>query len=308
MKIPTLLLLSFLTLSACFEKNATHSMKEKTSTPGKDSFDWQGHRGTRGLLPENTIPAFIKAVELGVNTLELDIAISKDRIPIVSHDPWMSPEICSKPDGTPVTEEEAKDLKIYGMTYAEIKQYDCGSRGNPHFEEQQAMKVHKPSLRDMVTAVEAYCKKNQLPVPFYNIEIKSRPEWDDVFAPKPDVFASLLLAEMTSLGINDRANIQSFDPRSLHVVKKAAPGMPLALLVENEDGVDANLARLGFVPQIYSPYFPLLDKKAVEKLHAKGMKVIPWTVDETDKMEQLIDMGVDGIITDYPNRIPRSDK
>jgi len=308
MKIPTLLLLSFLTLSACFEKNATHSMKEKTSTPGKDSFDWQGHRGTRGLLPENTIPAFIKAVELGVNTLELDIAISKDRIPIVSHDPWMSPEICSKPDGTPVTEEEAKDLKIYGMTYAEIKQYDCGSRGNPHFEEQQAMKGHKPSLRDMVTAVEAYCKKNQLPVPFYNIEIKSRPEWDDVFAPKPDVFASLLLAEMTSLGINDRANIQSFDPRSLHVVKKAAPGMPLALLVENEDGVDANLARLGFVPQIYSPYFPLLDKKAVEKLHAKGMKVIPWTVDETDKMEQLIDMGVDGIITDYPNRIPRSDK
>ena len=268
------------------------------------NFDWQGHRGCRGLLPENTIPAFLKALEFPqIKTLELDLAVSKNGELIVSHEPWMSEGICTKPDGTPVGKAEAMSLKIMGMTYNEIKEYDCGSRGNARFPQQQPMKVYKPSLEDVVAAVRQHCEAKKMPMPRFNIEIKSHPLLDSIFTPKVEDFAKLVVAELQRLKISDRTCLQSFDVRVLQAVRKIAPEMTIALLVENKDGIEKNIEMLGFQPNIYSAGYKLLRKRDVKALHKQGVKVIPWTVNDLKSMKKLRRWKVDGIITDYPNLI-----
>ncbi len=133
-------------------------------------YDLQGHRGARGLLPENSIPGFLLALEYGVDTIEMDVVVSADSQVVVSHEPWMSAEICSHPDSTAVDEEEAMSLNLFTMSYERIALFDCGSRGNERFPEQEPMSVAKPLLVDALRAVESAA---ETPVR-YNIEIKSR--------------------------------------------------------------------------------------------------------------------------------------
>lgn len=288
--------------------SACHSSKSIVSnTKKQNTFDWQGHRGARGLAPENTLPAFLKALEFpSIHTLEMDIAVSADNQVLISHEPWMSAAICSTPAGKAVKVEEESTLLLYQLPYAEIAKYDCGQRGNDRFPEQQALATHKPLLKEVVHAVQSYCAQNKRSLPHYNIEIKSQPAWDGKRTPPPAEFAKLVIEQVQHLGIANSCCIQSFDPRVLREVKAIAPKMTLALLVENRRGMEANVQDLGFTPNIYSPYFGLLSAEVVQKAHAMGMKVIPWTVNETNSMQKMIEMGVDGIITDYPNRIPEA--
>lgn len=272
------------------------------------NFDWQGHRGARGLLPENTIPAFLKALEYPIKTLELDVVITKDRQVLVSHEPWLSHTICSNPDGTPITESQEKSLNILQLTHAQIQQYDCGSRGNARFPQQQPMKTDKPLLREVFTAVEAWCKEKNRVLPFYNIEIKSQADWDNIYTPPVEIFAKLLLDEIKTANIQKRVCIQSFDVRALRAVRQMNPTITTAFLVENEEGFNSNLQKLDFVPSIYSPYYELVDSELVKMVHAKKMRLIPWTVNDTTSMQKLIQLGVDGIITDYPNIILQMEK
>jgi glycerophosphoryl diester phosphodiesterase len=276
-----------------------------SNTNLQGTFDWQGHRGARGLAPENTLHAFLKALEFqSIRTLELDIAVSADNQILVSHEPWMSAAICSTPNGQAVKPDEEGKILLYQLPYAEIAKYDCGRRGNERFPEQKAVAAHKPLLKEVVHAVQTYCAKNKRSLPGYNIEIKSQPAWDGKRTPFPAEFAKLLLNEIQDLNISNSCCIQSFDPRVLREVRSLAPKMTLALLVENLWGLEANIQELGFTPNIYSPYFGLLSEAVVQKAHTMGMKVIPWTVNETSAMQKMIEMRVDGIITDYPNRIP----
>ena len=269
------------------------------------TFDWQGHRGARGLLPENTIPAFLKALEFPqVTTLELDLAVSQDNQLIISHEPWMSALICSHPDGRPIEESEEKELKIYEMALAEIQTFDCGQRGNTNFPEQVPQAVFKPTLDAVVKAAEISAKELERPLPYYNIEIKSLPEWDNTFTPEPATFVALVVRELRRLGISERSTVQSFDVRSLQALKEQAPRQRMAYLIANRNGLGKNLKLLGFQPDIYSPYYLLCTPELVDSLHQQNIQLIPWTVNETSQMQHLIEMGVDGIITDYPNRIP----
>jgi len=268
--------------------------------------DWQGHRGCRGLMPENTIPAFIKALEFPIQTLELDVAVSKDKQIIVTHEPWFSETICSHPDGSPVTEEEAKTLLIYEMTYEEIKSYDCGLREHPKYPEQQKLATHKPSFKDMVRAVDAHCEANNIPKVNYDIEIKSQPSYYDKKSPQPEEFVRLMLEEVNDLGIKNRMNLQSFDINILKEIHKQDDSVVMAFLVDNMKGFDYNMALIDFTPDIYSPYFKFITPKMVEKVHKKGMKLIPWTVNEVKHIQKMLRLGVDGIITDYPNRIEKA--
>ncbi len=268
------------------------------------AFDWQGHRGCRGLLPENSIPAFLHVLDMPkVTTLELDVLVTKDGQLIISHDPWMSSNICSHPDGSPVTKLESPNLRIYGLTYEEIKAYDCGNRGNSHFPQQQAMKTYKPLFSETMEAVKAYCQEKGRPLPNFNVEIKSSLKGDGTLTPPIEEFTQLVLDELNETGVKEHCNVQSFDPRPLQLLRKLDPSIPLALLVENMDGIDKNLERLGFKPEIYSCHYRLLRKKEVKKLHEQGIKVIPWTVNSVKPMKKLRRWGVDGIITDYPNLI-----
>lgn len=267
-----------------------------------DTFDLQGHRGARGLLPENTIPGFLKAVDLEVNTVEFDVVVTGDGQLLVSHEPWFSHLYSSKPDGTPVTEEEEQSFNIFEMTYPETQQFDVGKRGNPNFPDQQAMEVTKPLMRDAIRAIEQYAEKNNLPPLNYNIETKSKPEWYGEYVPGPEEFARLLHEELVELGVKDRTIIQSFDPATLIAFRKLAPDVHQAMLVSDNLSVDMLLNILGYTPEIWSPDYRLLDTASIDAIHQKGMKVIPWTVNSTEDMTRLVEMGADGLITDYPDR------
>lgn len=287
-------------LFSCSEPATRKDMDpEKAAT-----FDWQGHRGARGLLPENTVPAFLKALEYPqVKTLELDLAVSQDGLLVVSHEPWMNYKICSHPDGRPVLENEEDELILYQMPYDSIRQYDCGSRGNAGYPQQKAMPVHKPLFREVVRAAEQYCQEKGRPMPRYNIEIKFEPEYVGVKAPDAETFARLVLEEITRLGIKERCCIQSFDVGPLQHLHRMDPGLFTALLIDNAHGVEDNLNELGYLPNAYSPYYKLVTANMVKIVHDKGLLLIPWTVNDTTAMKALIALGVDGIITDYPNLI-----
>lgn len=268
-----------------------------------DSFDLQGHRGARGLLPENTIPSFRKALELGVSTLEIDVVISADGQVVVSHDPLISATICSHPDGRAVTGEEQESLKLYEMPYEAIRQFDCGSRGHAGFPTQVPMPVYKPLLSDVFALGESWSSGEGAEPVRYNIEVKSQPDGDEVLHPEPDRFVSLVLQTVKEAGVENHVTIQSFDVRSLHSLHAQAPDITLALLIGRAEdrGLEENLRILGFTPQIYSPNYHLVDADLVAAVHAKEMRLIPWTVNESDAMADLIRLGVNGFITDYPD-------
>lgn len=272
-------------------------------------FDVQGHRGARGLAPENSLPAFRRALELGVTTLELDTVVSADSQVVVSHDPWMSAVFCAYPDGRPV--RPGDDVVIYELPYAEVARFDCGSRPNPRFPEQALAPVAKPLLRDVIRLAEAWAEEYGRPV-FYNVETKSRPEGDGRLHPPPADFVGFVWDVVEAEGVADRVTLQSFDVRTLQEARRRDLPLRLALLVEDvgvlDDGnaplrhLRNGLDVLGFVPDIYSPQYTLVTPAVVEAAHERGMLVIPWTVNERADMERLRALGVDGLITDYPDR------
>jgi glycerophosphoryl diester phosphodiesterase len=269
------------------------------------AFDWQGHRGARGLAPENTIPAFLHALQYpAITTLELDVVISRDSQVVVSHEPWLSHEICLYPDGKKIKKKEAAALNLFEMPYDHIRQYDCGMKGHPRFPHQEAMPAYKPTLRETVYAIQRYCRQQYRAMPAFNIELKARPSWDDRYTPAPEAFVRLVYAEIQELGIAQRATLQSFDPRILRELHRTDSSLTLSFLLEKSFQLEDVEKTLGFRPAIISPHHKLVSPLLVQQCRQRGMRVIPWTVNETARMKALRDMGVDGIITDYPNRIP----
>lgn len=265
-------------------------------------FDIQGHRGTRGLMPENTIPAFLKAIDLGVTTLEMDLTVTKNHELLVSHDAYFSSDFCKTPDGEEIPDSLQESYNIYQMDYEEVRQFDCGSKVHPRFPEQEKFLVSKPLLRDVINEVDKYIKANDLAEIAYNIEVKSDESGDDLFHPKPNVYSDLVFKALDNKIPWSRITVQSFDFRILRYFHSHYPQVTLAVLIENKISIDQNLSTLGFTPSIYSCDYALLSRENVNQLHDKGIKVIPWTVNETHDMKKLIEWGVDGLITDYPDR------
>ena len=265
-------------------------------------FDVQGHRGARGLKPENTIPGFLLAIDSGVTTIELDVAITKDKQIVVSHEPWISADICLGASGSPLQTKDEKKLNIYQLTYEEVEKFDCGSLGNKDFPKQEKMAVSKPLLSEVIAVVENHIKSYASYEVDYNIEIKSWPEGDKKFHPSVEEFSDLVYNLVDQYLPLERLVVQSFDFRVLKYWHKKYPNIRLAALVENTKSIDANLESLGFRPSVYSPYFKLLSKDKVAHLHRQKIRVIPWTVNEVSDMLSLKGMGVDGFITDYPDR------
>ncbi|MBW8683396.1 glycerophosphodiester phosphodiesterase family protein [Chitinophaga rhizophila] len=265
--------------------------------------DIQAHRGGRGLMPENTIPAMLHAIDLGVSTLELDCVISADKKVVVSHDVFMSADFIRRPDGTDITRQEEKQYALYTMTYDSIRKFDVGTKYHAKFPEQVKMKTYKPLLADLIDSVEAYVKLHRLKPVKYNIETKCSAEGDDKFHPKPDVFAAMVMEVIKKKHIADRVTIQSFDVRTLQVIHKTDPNQVLALLVMNKESLADNLKKLGFTPAIYSPHYLMMSPALVKEAHAKKIKILPWTVNEPADMQKILSMDVDGIITDYPDRL-----
>ncbi len=273
------------------------------SSINMEQLDKQGHRGCRGLYPENTIPGFLKAIDLGVTTLEMDLVITKDKKVILSHEPFFNHEITTLPNGEYVSESNERELNIYEMVYSKVKKYDVGQKVHPRFLQQQKNKANKPLLTEVIDSVEMHAKTNNKQPLFYNIETKIQPQTDNVYHPEPQEFVDLIMAVILEKKIQNRVIVQSFDSRSLQYLHQKYPSIKTALLVEAFDkkSFEKQIEDLGFTPTIYSPAQELVDLNLVQECRSKKIKLIPWTVNDLETIRRFVALGVDGIITDYPN-------
>lgn len=263
----------------------------------------QGHRGCRGLLPENTIPAFLKAADIGVSGLEMDVVLTADNKVLVSHEAYMHPDICLKPDGSIIEEEEEKTLNIYKMTADSAQKFICGTFIHPGFLDQRQVKTYKPLLSEVVAEVDAHCAKNDLPRPFFNIEVKSDEEDDGIFHPGPKEFAQHIHNTVLEIGIEDRVLVQSFDFRILRELNLLEPRLPLiALNEEKHVSLSEVLDSLSFKPFGYSPEHVLVDEAIVKYCEAHNLSLPVWTVNDSTRIKNLLELGVTNIITDFPDR------
>jgi glycerophosphoryl diester phosphodiesterase len=279
------------------------SKKQKDQKP----FDLQGHRGARGLMPENSIQGFIHALELGVTTLELDLCVTKDHQLVLSHEPIMSAMICKDAFGNTYDDSTAHQYNIYQMTYEEIKSFDCGSVPHPWFPDQAKLSTFKPLLTDVFDTVQLYLEKRDTPKKTinYNIEIKTQAQTDNIYHPTPEDFSDLAYKAINNKIDWKYITIQSFDFRVLQYFNTTYPEVNLALLIENKLPFRQNIDSLGFNPDIYSCEHVLLSRETISNLQKREIKVIPWTVNESARMDTLQSWNVDGLISDYPDRFKR---
>lgn len=293
------ILISTLMIFAMF---GSSDVVAQTSVPKSfPAFYKQAHRGGTGLMPENTIPAMKNGIDVGANVIEVDVYTTKDGQVIVTHDPHINWKISLTPDGKELTEEEAKKYPVHQMNYEEIRKFDVGSKSYAPFPNQNKVKAYIPLLSELIDSVEQHIKSNRLPKVIYNIELKTSPSFDSVYNAKPEELVDAVMKIVNSKKIGDRYYIQSFDKRPLQYVRKKYPKTTIGLLVGNNDSFDENIKQLGFSPHIYSPAFKLLTPEMVQQCKASKCKVIVWTVNTKEDMKKMRDMGVDGIITDYPN-------
>jgi glycerophosphoryl diester phosphodiesterase len=243
-----------------------------------------GHRGARAMYPENTIPAFEYAIKAGADVLEMDLAVTKDGVLVISHDPHLNPEICRGPQ---------PNALIRSLTLQQVRQYDCGVLKNPRFAKQQPVPGTRIPTLDEVLGLSSQGAFE------YNIETKSFPEHPD-YTPAPEVFAKLMLDEIRKHKLEARAIVQSFDFRTLKAMKALAPEIRLSALYEGKPRDFAEIARDAGGAQIISPDFQLVTRDQVKAAHATKVQVVPWTANTPTDWDKLIDAGVDAIISDDP--------
>lgn len=290
------------------------------------TLDIQGHRGARGLLPENTLPAFARALSIGVTTLELDCAITRDGVVVVSHDSTLNPDITRGEDGQWITRA---DLAISQFTFDELRCFDVGridpaSEYAGRFPHQQAVDgTRMPKLED----VFALARRAGNSTVRFNIETKISPLHPERTV-APDAFARSLIDVIRRHQVQDRAVVQSFDWRTLEVVRREAPEIQTACLSAQQAFADNILAREtaspwnaglhvsqfgGSIPRmvhaaggaIWSPFFGEVDAANIREAQSLGLKVVVWTANTEADMRRMIALGVDGIISDYPDELRR---
>lgn len=290
-------LLCFLSVTALSFACSTGN-KVKSSV---DSFDKQAHRGGRGLMPENTIASEKNAINYDC-TLEMDIQMSKDKKIVVSHDAYFNSDFCLTPERKTMTKEDGHSRLIYNMPYDSVAEYDVGTKPHPDFPRQKKMHAVKPLLSVLIDSVEAYAKEKHH-VNHYNIEIKSSPQSDGKNYPSMQEYTDSAIKIIIDKGIAPRTMVQSFDIRALQYIHEKYPRIKTSFLVGKSDVKTAEgyIAELGFKPDIFSPEFSIVTDGLVKGFHQQNIPVIPWTPNTVEEIQGLKDMGVDGVITDYPD-------
>lgn len=253
------------------------------STPAAPKILVHGHRGARAQYPENTIPAFEYAIRAGADVLEMDVAVTRDNVLVISHDPHLNPEICRGP---------APNALIHSLTLAQVRQYDCGALRNPRFPTQHPVPGTRIPTLDEVLALSSQGNFE------YNIETKSFPDHPE-YTPAPEVFARMMLDAIRKHGLEARCIVQSFDFRTLLAMNRLAPEIRLSALYEGTPRDFVSIAREAHA-QIISPDFHLVTPEQVKASHRAGLQVVPWTANAPADWDKLIDAGVDAIISDDP--------
>ena len=293
-----------------YAKNVTISVKSRFgkewvyNVDMSDYVDVQAHRGGAGLMPENTIEAMKHALDMGVNTLELDLQISADGQVVVSHDPYFHSRYAIRPDGTHVQKSEPKEY-IYTMPYDSVAKYDVGSRPSEVWPEKACIKTVKPLASDLIDFVENYTKEMGYSPVRYNIEIKSKDaKGEGQNWPTYDEFATECCKFLLSKHLDDRLVVQCFDVRTLNYVHEKYPELVLSYLVgADAPDFETYMSKLHFTPQWLSPHHTIVDEQLVKKCREKGIKLVPWTVDKPEDIKRMIDLKVEAIISNYPDRV-----
>ncbi|AMJ67629.1 glycerophosphodiester phosphodiesterase family protein [Hymenobacter sp. PAMC 26628] len=265
-----------------------------------------GHRGCRGLFPENTLPGFLHAAALGVDVLEMDVVISADQQVVVSHDPWLAAHLCRNAEGLRIASAQERKHNLYHMPYAAIRQCDCGSCPNPDFPLQQPAAAPKPLLREVLAATERLPRPPRCKPLRYSVEIKCTPAGDHLYHPEPAQFLALVLAELVAAGVVPRTTLLCFDPRVLRLARaQLGSSLSLCLLSESSQPWPAAVIELGFQPDVFGPNYESVTPTAVAELRRlyPGTGLVPWTVNNPVDMQRLLSMGVEGLTTDYPDRL-----
>ena len=243
-----------------------------------------GHRGARARRPENTVPAFEYAIQQGVDALEMDMAVTKDNVIVISHDPILEPPVCSGAQ---------KSAVIHQLMLAQVRQWDCGAVRNPRFPTQETVPGARMPTLDDVFRLATRGKFD------YNIETKSFPEHPE-YTPAPDEFVKLVLAKIREYKLEKRVMLQSFDWRTLVAMRKLAPEIRLSALTESDKRDFAAIAKDAANAEIVSPEFHLVTPEKVAAAHAAGLRVVPWTANTPADWAKLIAAKVDAIISDDP--------
>jgi glycerophosphoryl diester phosphodiesterase len=259
------------------------------------AFDLQGHRGARGHAPENTLPGFQRALAMGVTTLELDVGVTRDGVVVIHHDRRLNPDLARGPDGKWVA---APGPLIRELSFAELQRYDVGrirpgseyARRFPHQSPIDGTRI--PRLSELFAIAGGSVR--------FNIETKLSPEAPDE-APAPEPFARALISEIRKAGLENRCTIQSFDWRTLKVVEKEAPAMATSYLTGSRNSDPQTVHAAG--ARIWSPDFTTLTPEKMALARKLGLKVVPWTVNELGDIRRMRQWGVDGLISDYPDRV-----
>ncbi|CAM4217871.1 glycerophosphodiester phosphodiesterase family protein [Gillisia limnaea] len=303
MKIIKNILLAFLIIAGGCKNDKEQKQEDQGTKSEVTSIQVQGHRGDRGNFPENSIPAFISAVEKDVDVIEMDVVISKDKKVVVSHEPFMHSLYVLTPSGETISEENQEKFNLYEMTYDSIRKFDVGSKGNKLFPDQQKGKTYKPLLAEAIDSIENFIKKNNLDEVKYNIELKSSENEYGTYQPEPKEFVELVMQVIQDKNLQEKMNLQSFDVNILNQIHQKYPEVETGYLVYT-GGIQKNLDLLKFRPEIYSPNYGLVKNAAfVDSIKTMEMKLIPWTVNEPEVIKKMIELEVDGIITDYPERV-----
>lgn len=285
-----------------------------TAVAQTGEFDLQAHRGGRGETTEESLRAFAKAIELGVTTLELDIVLSRDGRPMVWHDPVIQADKCTDTaeafPGDPQFPYVGK--LVHELSFDQLRTLDCGKLLAAYPDAEVVPNNRIATLDEVFSLADSYHSGVR-----YNIETKIEAEEPETSAP-PQQFVDVILSVVRAAGKTDKVEIQSFDWRTLPMVRAAEPAIPLVALWDETTFVPGSPWLNGIDPavvsdpiaaatmvgaNILSPAYALVDAAFVERAHAQGLRVIPWTVNEADAMRAQIDAGVDGIITDYPTRL-----
>lgn len=261
-----------------------------------------GHRGCRGLFPENTIPAFLHALQLGVDALEMDVVLSADQQVVVAHEPWLSAQLGLSPTGQFIDSQKEQSFNLFELPYVTIRQSIVGTIPHPRFPAQQQVAAYRPLLEEVLRATELFCQQAGRPLVSYSIEIKSSPETEGRFHPSPHEFTSIVLASILPT-LLPRITLLSFDPRILQVARYLLPRLRVCLLVETVFSPVTVFSSLGFVPEVFGPDYKLLDRTVLLEMRQlySELEVVPWTVNEPADIMRLANMNVTGITTDFPN-------
>lgn len=288
-----------LILGACQSSQKNTDTAKPLKLP---AFNKEGHRGARGLMPENTIPSMYSAIDHDVNTVEVDIVISKDRKVVISHDVYFHPDFSLTPQGKELDNKEAQLHQLYTMDYDSIRKYDVGLKPHKDFSQQQKLAAYKPLLGELIDSTDAYAKKRGSTI-LYNIELKTNAAYDGKKQPPVEETVDLVMQVVKDKKIEDRCYLQSFDFRPLQILNRKYPRITTAVLISDKDPrtFEQQLTDLGYTPEMYSPHYSMVTAELVKKCHDRNIKLIPWTVNTLDEMKKLKALGVDGIITDYPN-------